>query len=127
MTMRAFFLVFIGGGLGSVVRYATVLALTRWLPVSRFPWGIFVVNIVGSFVLGWLLALPLAKNLDNTTWLLAATGFLGGYTTFSTLSANTLLLLQNGNTLLALLNGFGSVLIGVIAAALGWQCARLVG
>ena len=123
--MRNVFLVFIGGGLGSVMRYGTVALLARWLPAAKFPWGVFVANIAGSFILGWLCALPVAKNADNTAWLLTATGFLGGYTTFSTLSANTWSLMQSGNVPLALLNALGSLVIDVAAAALGWWCGRL--
>lgn len=122
--MKAALLVFFGGGLGSMVRYATVLALSRWLPEARFPWGVFTANILGSFILGCLCALPVARDPGGSAWLLAATGFLGGYTTFSTLSANTLTLLQSGNTMLALCNAFGSLLLGVLAAAAGWWCAR---
>jgi CrcB protein len=122
--MRNVLLVFLGGGLGSVLRYGTVAMLARWLPDAKFPWGVFVANIAGSFILGFLCVLPLAKSSDQTAWLLTATGFLGGYTTFSTLSANTWLLLEGGSTLLALLNAFGSLVCGVLAAALGWWCGR---
>lgn len=118
--MREVFLVFLGGGLGSVVRYVTVLGLARWLPKAVFPWGGFTANILGSFILGFLFALPAMKDKGGGPWLFAATGFLGGYTTFSTLANDSWLLLVNQHSWLALLNAFGSILLGIAAAALGW-------
>ena len=118
--MRNAFFVFIGGGLGSVVRYCTVIGLARLLPKSVFPWGVFTANILGSFILGFLFALPAMKDKGGGPWLFAATGFLGGYTTFSTLANDSWLLLVNQHSWLALLNAFGSIILGIAAAALGW-------
>jgi len=118
--MRNLLLVFIGGGLGSVLRYLTVIGASRLLPKAAFPWGVFIANILGSFVLGFLFALPTMKEKSSGPWLFAATGFLGGYTTFSTLSNDSWLLLVNQHSWLALLNAFGSIVLGITAAALGW-------
>jgi CrcB protein len=60
------------------------------------------------------------KEKSSGPWLFAATGFLGGYTTFSTLSNDSWLLMVNQHSWLALLNAFGSIVLGVTAAALGW-------
>ncbi|MBE7496591.1 MAG: fluoride efflux transporter CrcB [Verrucomicrobiaceae bacterium] len=124
--MRSLFLVFLGGGIGSVMRHLTVLGVARLLPRAEFPWGVFVANIAGSFILGFLCVLPVMKAANQDAWLLAATGFLGGYTTFSTLANNSWLLFENGSVWLAVMNAFGSVLTGVVAAALGWHCGRVV-
>jgi fluoride exporter len=100
--MRSVFLVFLGGGFGSVLRYLTVLGMQRWLGSGLFPWGVFTANVLGSFILGWLCVLPVMKAPQGDLWLLLATGMLGGYTTFSTLS----------------------LLLGLAAAALGWHLGR---
>lgn len=118
--MRNLLLVFLGGGLGSVLRYLTVIGAARLLPKAVLPWGVFAANILGSFVLGFLFALPAMKEKSTGPWLFAATGFLGGYTTFSTLSNDSWLLLVNQHSWLALLNAFGSIVLGITAAALGW-------
>ena len=124
--MRSLLLVFLGGGLGSVMRYLTLLGVEKLLPRAEFPWGVFIANITGSFILGFLCVMPVIRSAHNQdVWLLAATGFLGGYTTFSTLANNSWVLFEGGNTSLALLNAFGSVVVGVIAAALGWHVGRL--
>lgn len=118
--MHNVLLVFLGGGIGSVLRYLTVISAARLLPKAVFPWGVFAANITGSFILGFLFALPVMKEKSSGPWLFAATGVLGGYTTFSTLSNDSWLLLLNQHSWLALLNAFGSILLGITAAALGW-------
>lgn len=124
--MRSALFVFLGGGLGAVMRYWTILGVEKLLPRAEFPWGVFIANIAGSFALGFLCVMPVIRSAHHQDlWLLAATGFLGGYTTFSTLANNSWLLFQGGSTTLALLNAFGSVVIGVIAAAIGWHVGRL--
>lgn len=118
--MKNLLFVFLGGGVGSVLRYATVIGMARLLPKSVFPWGVFVSNILGSFVLGFLFALPAMKEKSGGAWLFAATGMLGGYTTFSTLSNDSWLLLLNQHSWLAAINAIGSIVLGITAAALGW-------
>lgn len=122
--MRNVILVFLGGGLGSVARHLTVLGLSRWLPHSQFPWGVFVANILGSWFLGFLCVWPLMKTQNTAIWLLLTTGFLGGYTTFSSLTANTWELFENGQTNTALINAAGSLLLGITSAAIGFACGR---
>ncbi|MBL9132050.1 MAG: fluoride efflux transporter CrcB [Verrucomicrobiaceae bacterium] len=124
--MRGVLLVFLGGGLGSVARHLTVLGMERLMPRAEFPWGVFVANMAGSFVLGFLCVLPVMKSANQDLWLLAATGFLGGYTTFSTLANNSWLLLQGGGVAMGLLNAFGSMASGIVCAAAGWYCGRAV-
>lgn len=121
--MHAALFVFLGGGLGSVARYATIRLLARCLPTAVFPWGVFAANILGSFILGFLCALPIMREKGGGPWLFAATGFLGGYTTFSTLANDSWLLLAGQHPWLAVLNAVGSIVLGIIAAALGWWLA----
>jgi fluoride exporter len=122
--MTSYLLVFLGGGVGAVLRYATVLVLAPWN--RAFPWAILLANGLGSFLLGFLAALP-GLSRQHPLWLLLATGVLGGYTTFSTFSNDTWELLQRGQILGAVGNALGSLLIGIGAAAVGWKLASLRG
>jgi CrcB protein len=124
--MRNIFLIFIGGGLGSVLRYWTTVAAQRAWPTAIFPYGVLIANLLGSFILGFLFALPVMKSRDSGLWLFAATGLLGGYTTFSTLANDSWQLMLNHHPMLALLNAAGSIIAGIFAAALGWKLAHLL-
>ena len=88
-------LIFIGGGLGSVSRYALMNTVSRTLGAPAFPWGTASVNIIGAFVIGVLLeVLALRLSMPTPARLLLITGFLGGFTTFSTFSLECALLLE---------------------------------
>jgi len=110
--------VVVGSALGAPARY-----LLDQLVSSRheraFPWGTFVVNVSGSFLLGLLVSVAASGGVQP--WLLAAvgTGFLGSYTTFSTYAWETLRLVEDGAVLVAFLNLGGSVVAGAAAAAVG--------
>ena len=81
------------GALGAMLRYGVAL----WIPPGRIPWGTLAVNVVGSFLLGLLVALSLEGHLVPRAWRLPlTTGFLGAFTTFSTFSVETVRLLQQG-------------------------------
>jgi fluoride exporter len=99
--MSALFYVFLGGGLGSVVRFV----LGRWissLHTHPFPFGTLVVNVVACFALGVLVGLADHRQLISPQARLFWTvGFCGGFSTFSTFSGETLELIQNGFTLSA--------------------------
>ena len=114
-------LVAVGGALGCVSRYVAALAAG---PVpAGFPWGTFVINVVGSFVLGALLgALP----PGHAGRLLFGTGFCGGFTTFSTFSTEVVALVERGVWGRAGAYAGGSVVGGVAAAAAGAVVGRLV-
>jgi fluoride exporter len=117
-------LIFIGGGLGAVLRYATVQLATALAVPKSFPWAILAANTLGSLVLGYLAALPILSSRQHPLWLFLATGVLGGYTTFSTFSNDTWEMLCRGQVLAALLNSVVSVLLGLGAAAVGWKLAN---
>jgi fluoride exporter len=113
------------GALGAAARYLFVEWIARW-PVRRFPLATFLINITGAFALGFLTtAFASAAQLD--TRLLLGVGFLGGYTTFSTLSYETFALGRRGESLYAWLNVGGSLLAGVVAAALGLALGLRIG
>lgn len=119
--MQAALLVFVGGGVGAVLRYGTVLAFASMGISKSFPWAILAANGLGSLLLGALAAVPVLASRQHPLWFLLATGVLGGYTTFSTFSNDTWEMLLRGQVGAALLNAMGSVLLGLGAAALGWR------
>lgn len=119
--MKTVALVALGGGAGSVLRWSVASLAQRLTLGAAMPWGTLVVNVIGSFAIGALLALAEERGaLAPEMRLLLVTGVLGGFTTFSAYSAETLALLRSGHGALALLYGAGSVLLGVGAAWAGW-------
>jgi fluoride exporter len=101
-SMVPFALVFLGGGLGSIARYGIVLGLQAWQ--LRFPWATLAANALACFVLGFLLGLQTAGSLSGENRLLLATGFCGGFSTFSTFTAESWQLWQNGQQVMVFLN-----------------------
>jgi CrcB protein len=87
---------------------------------AAFPYGTILINITGSFLIGFFLTVTTERFLIDPRWrLLIAVGFLGAYTTFSTFSFESFNLLYRGQWLLGILNAFGSTLVGIIAVGLG--------
>ncbi len=118
--------VFVGGGLGSLGRWLVSIGSQRLWPGAVFPWGTFVVNVVGCFLLG-LLAQLFAHRMDLPVHLRVGltTGFMGGLTTFSTFGNESIRLLETGPAWGAL-NVVANVVVGLGAAALGlWLGARM--
>lgn len=107
----------VSGALGAVSRYLIVEWMARWWR-KPFPVAILLINVTGAFLLG-LLTSAFASPTQLDARLLLGVGFLGGYTTFSTLSYETFALGRRGDMLYAWLNALGSLLAGVLFAALG--------
>ena len=105
--------VFIGGGIGSLLRYALGLASIKFFPTT-FPLGTFISNILACFILGIILY-GLSDKYQQYSWVnpLLLIGFCGGFSTFSTLSNETVQLFINGNYLIAILNITLSLLVGI--------------
>ena len=116
--MTVLVLVAAAGGFGAVARYA-LDTLLRARSGSDLPVGIAVVNLTGSLLLGLVTGLALARLLTSPGQLVLGTGFLGGYTTFSTATLDTVRLLQQGRHLAAVGNGVGLLLGTVVLAAGG--------
>jgi CrcB protein len=117
-------LVAIGGATGSVARYLTGLAMTRLLGPA-FPWGTITVNIVGSFAIGLLTELVARKFAAPMEMrLLLVVGFLGGFTTFSSFSLDTMALAERGAILAAFGYVAASVLLSLGAAFGGLALGR---
>jgi CrcB protein len=117
----------VGGALGAPARYGVALAVT--VTPGTFPWGTFWINVSGSFVLGVVLAVLLARYpADRYLRPFLATGFLGAYTTYSTFAVEADLLIHNGHAGVALAYGGAGLGAGVAAAWGGLTLGRsLVG
>lgn len=113
--MTKLLLVFIGGGLGAMSRFLVTTALAGKL--GNFPLGTLAANLFGSLLMGLVIGL-LAGRYESVR-LFVAVGFLGGFTTFSSFSAETLALIQGGQIFSAVANVTISVIAGLIACAVG--------
>ncbi|HLF04459.1 MAG TPA: CrcB family protein [Dehalococcoidia bacterium] len=123
--MRAVLLVMAGGAAGALARYAVGLLFSQ-LRVSAV-WATLAVNVSGSFALGFLLALLISRSSTGGALQLAAgVGFLGSFTTFSTVMGDTVFLVQQGSLGMAAFNLGASLALGLAAAALGFWMGRLV-
>jgi CrcB protein len=126
--MKTWLLVFLGGGIGSLSRYL----LSRWITssvVSVFPYGTFVVNITGSFLIGFFLFYfsDVRFGTDSLPWrLFLIAGICGGYTTFSAFSAENILLLANNQFFTFLTYTFGSLALGLLATYSGILLAKAI-
>jgi len=113
-----------GGFLGAVARYL----IDGWVSSAaggRFPWGTLVVNLSGSFVLGFLFALSVERAVIPTSIRAPVLiGFIGAYTTFSTLTLESWRLIEDGSYALALGNIGGSMLLGIVAVFAGLTLGR---
>jgi CrcB protein len=119
-----YLLVFIGGGLGSMARYALSVLGMRLLG-QGFPWATLFINIAGSALMGALTGwLVVQGNAPASLRIFVATGLLGGFTTFSTFSLETVLLYERGQLGLAVAYVAASVVIGIGALVLAMKLAR---
>jgi CrcB protein len=115
--MPSFLLVFLGGGLGSLCRWGLGLSIQPLLP--KFPWATLVANALACLIMGSVLGLQLQGNLSEERKLLLATGFCGGFSTFSTFTAETWQCFQNGQYGSAAANVFGSLTVCFVCLLLG--------
>jgi CrcB protein len=116
--MKSVWMVFLGGGLGAVIRYG--ISSIQPLHGLRFPWPTLMANVLAALILGWALQLDL-KHTDPNKYLLLATGFCGGLSTFSTFSMESIQLFQRGETFLGLLNIVLNILLSFWAV---WLLAQ---
>lgn len=117
-------LVAIGGGIGATTRYlVSNWAATRF--GTEFPYGTLIVNIVGCFIIGAFMTVATERFIVSPYWrLLVTVGFVGGLTTFSSFSYETLHLLQEADVMRAFYNVALNVLVGFFATWLGIGAAR---
>jgi CrcB protein len=120
------FAVAVGGAVGSLVRYFTAGAIqsAAW---PGYPWGIFVVNITGAFFMGLIVELSALKiHLTPEVRAFLTIGVLGGYTTFSTFSLDSALLIERGSYASAAFYMAGSVALSVLALFAGLWLVRAI-
>ena len=124
--MTSAFLVFLGAGIGGVLRHGVNLVAPKWLGTG-FPYGTLAINIIGSglmgLVAGWF-AFKASEGTPQDLRLFLATGVLGGFTTFSAFSLDAVLLWERGDTMLAAAYVFGSVAVSIAALIGGLAIIR---
>jgi len=113
----------VAGACGVNARYWLSLLIARWLG-ARFPWATVAINVSGSFAIGLVAVILVERWPDPLVRICALTGFLGGYTTFSAYVFESVTLWERGDRSLALGNLIGSVLLGLVAVALGMALGR---
>jgi CrcB protein len=120
----SYLLVFFGGGLGATLRHVINMMSARWLGVA-FPYGTFIINITGSLVMGLIAGYLSFKGEAAQPWrLFLMTGILGGYTTFSAYSLDSVLLYERGEIGLAVFYVVGSVVIAIAGLIAGLALMR---
>lgn len=122
MTVWLFIAAALAGGVGAGLRYLVDVLVVGSRP-GRFPAGILIVNLSGSFALGLLTGLGAEAIGGGVAWIVGV-GLLGGYTTFSTVSLDSALLIQSGETRRGWLNAVGTLVLGVTAAGAGLSLAH---
>ena len=123
--MRQLFFVFVGGGLGSVLRYIIGRYLNQ--TGSGFPLGTFTANILGSLLIGIIIGLAAKNNtLSQNQTLLLATGFCGGFTTFSTFAYENHVLFKSGDFTSFALYTFASFIVAFLAVFAGMYLSRML-
>ena len=123
--MKQALLVFIGGGFGSVARYL----LGRWLNnvENALPYGTMLANVAGSLFIGVILGyLAKTSSVTQTQSLLLATGFCGGFTTFSTFAYENQLFLKNGDYLSFISYTLCTLFLGILAVFVGIYLSKFI-
>lgn len=119
--IKNFVVVGIGGTIGSILRYAAIVAIKN----ASFPYATFSVNILGSFIIGAIAGFALRDATFGDEWrLFLATGICGGFTTFSTFSLECLQMLQQNRYGAAGIYIATSVILGIAAAFGGWALTK---
>ncbi|AZL11865.1 fluoride efflux transporter CrcB [Brevibacterium aurantiacum] len=125
MTPLIFIALALAGGIGAVARML-LDGIIRSCVSSAIPWGTITINVSGSLVLGLLTGLASAAIVPESWQLVIGTGFLGGYTTFSTASFETVRLIQERRWALSLFSGLGTLAVATAAAGLGLWIGGLI-
>jgi len=119
--MWAWVFIFIGGGLGSLSRYG----VSKLVSMEGFPLGTLTANILACLILGFLMGLEARKGISNNYSLLLMTGFCGGFSTFSTFSAETFKLIEQSHYGTALSYILSSVIVCLVSIAAGYFLSKI--
>lgn len=122
--LRNILFLFIGGGIGTVLRYGINRYFNSLFPA--IPAGTFIVNITGSLLLGFLFGLLLKNQVSQPLYLLLGAGLCGGFTTFSSFLLENNNFLRSGDYFHALFYIGGSIIFGIVAVISGMFLAKLV-
>jgi len=124
--MGKYFMVGIGGFLGAIARFWLGGYVSTKMG-TRFPYGTFLINCTGCFLIGLIVTLLAEKTHWSPNWrYLIPIGFIGAYTTFSTFEYETFRVIQDGELLMAFLNVVLSVIVGFLAVWMGVVAGRLI-
>jgi CrcB protein len=124
--LRTALLISLGAVVGANARYLIAVWAVGALGAA-FPYGTFIVNVTGSFLVGFIVTFLSDRAIDDPAWrLLLVTGFCGGYTTFSTYAFEAIGLLRLGQGPTALIYVVGSVVVGLVGVVAGTVAARVV-
>lgn len=124
--MLKIFIIALGGGIGATTRYlVSDWAAMRW--GASFPYGTLIVNIIGCFIIGMFMQLVTERVIVSPYWrLLVTVGFVGGLTTFSSFSYETLNLLRDTSITIAMYNVLANVAFGFFATWVGISLAKII-
>jgi fluoride exporter len=125
MTAAVTLLICVAGGIGAALRLIFD-GLIRTRVRSSYPVGTTVINLTGSFLLGLLTGLATRQLVPHQWQIIVGTGLLGGYTTFSTASFETVRLIEDRRYIAAAFNAFGMLVVCIAASALGFAAALLL-
>ncbi len=123
--MKQALIVFVGGGFGSVARYF----LAKWMNnlETAIPYGTLLANVFGSLIIGFILGyMAKSSSISETQTLLLATGFCGGFTTFSAFAYENQLFLKNGDYFSFVSYTLGSLILGIIAVFVGLYLSKML-
>lgn len=124
ISFRDLILVLTGSAIGGTARYFCSVLVNRFNP-GKWPWGTFGINLIGCLIIGMVYAIASRfPEKGHSIKLLMATGFCGGYTTFSAFAYENIQLLKQGEPLLSLLYISGSVILGILFVWLGAQIIK---
>ena len=124
--MDRYAIIALGGALGAVARYQVAAMIQARIPAG-FPWGTFVVNVTGCLAMGIVMTLLSERLIVHPNWrFLIPIGFIGAYTTFSTVEFETFRAVTEGAVLIGAANAVGSMVAGYAALWLGVVLARVI-